>query len=121
MTQSELLALRSRTASVPCEGCRACCKSDRIVLSEKDDAARFAWHFEQGVRVLDRKPNDECIYLTADGCGRHGDAPDICKRFDCRVLFLVTPKPMRRIRIEQNPTMKFVYEAGKIRASTLET
>lgn len=120
MTQSELLALRARTASVPCGSCRACCKSDRIVLSEKDDAARFAWHFEQGVKVLDRKPNDECIYLTADGCGRHGDAPDICKRFDCRVLFLTTPKQTRRIRIQQNPTMQDVYEAGKKRASTLE-
>ena len=118
MTRDELIARKAQPASVPCGSCRACCKQDRIVLND-DEADRFAWHHEGADKVLDRKANGECIHLTASGCGVHAAPPDLCKRFDCRVLFLLTPKAARRIRIEQNPTMKQVYEAGKTRLATL--
>lgn len=119
MTRVELIARKALPANVPCGSCRACCKQDRIVLVD-DEADRFAWHYEGTDRVLDRKPNGECIHLTEHGCGVHAAPPDICRRFDCRVLFAITPKAVRRLRVQQNPSMKAVYEAGKTRLSTLD-
>ena len=120
MSPTELQALKQQPASVPCGTCRACCKQDLVHLNhEKDNLSAFKWHMEFGRHTLDRKPNGECIYLTERGCSVHDAPPDICKRMDCRVLFLTTPKAQRRIRIQQNPTMAAVYEAGKTRANTL--
>ena len=118
MTRDELIARKEQVADVPCGTCHACCERDRIVLRD-DEYERFAWHWEGLQRVLDRKANGQCVYLTARGCAVHDNAPDICRRFDCRVLFLITPKSVRRQRIEQNPTMRGVYEAGKRRLQTL--
>lgn len=119
MTRDELIARKARPADVPCGTCRACCKQDRIVLRD-DEAHRFAWHQEGRDKVLDRNPGGSCIYLRESGCAVHDAPPDICRRFDCRILFLTTPKEVRRRRAKENPTMKFVYEAGKRRLATLE-
>lgn len=108
---------RSQPASVPCGTCVACCRDDQIVVRD-DEAHKFAWHFEAGRKVLNRKDNGECIYL-GKGCAVHDDPPDICRRFDCRVLFLETPKAKRKRRIVENPNMRFVYAAGKARIHTL--
>jgi Fe-S-cluster containining protein len=105
------------SAPIKCGSCTACCKRDTVKLFDDEDAARFNWHLEGGFRVIDRKPNGECIYLTPKGCSIHGDAPVICQSFDCRVLFAETPKEKRRIRIALNPTMREVYDAGKKRIS----
>lgn len=118
MTPAELQARKALPAAVPCGTCKACCKKDRIVLRD-DEAGRFEWHWEGADRVLNRKANGECEHLTERGCAVHAAPPDICSRFDCRILFLSTPKERRRMRIEQNPTMRAVYEAGKRRLDTL--
>jgi hypothetical protein len=112
---------KQRPASVPCNGCTACCRQDRIVLdaSRGDDLALYRWHYELGTPVLDRKESGECVYLGPKGCTIHRIAPDICRRFDCRILFVTTPKDVRRARVQQNPTMIQVYEAGKKRLRTL--
>lgn len=120
MTPTELLELKKHPSDVPCGGCHACCKQDRVTLGPSDDLDSFKWHLEFGRPTLDRKPNGECTYLTDRGCSIHGAQPDICRRFDCRVLFLTTPKTQRRIRVAQNPTMADVYSAGKKRLGTLE-
>lgn len=122
MTHAELIARKERPADVPCGACSACCRLDVIELRPErgDVVARYRHHFEAGRPVLDRKPSGECTYLGREGCTIHGEAPDICRRFDCRVLFLTTPKQQRRTRVRQNPTLAGVYRAGKVRASTLE-
>jgi len=120
MTPEQLEAKRQQHSDVRCGSCTACCKSDRVMLGPEDDLSAYRWHMEGPLVVLDRKNNGECVYLTPKGCGIHGKAPDICKRFDCRVLFLITPKVQRRIRIEQNPSMREVYAAGRSRLNTLE-
>ena len=101
--------------AVPCNGCTACCRDDKIVLHTErgDDPAQYRWHWEGGQQVLDRKPNRECTYLTEHGCSIHGRAPWACQLLDCRVLFLATPKEARRRRIEINPSLKAVYDAAK--------
>lgn len=118
MTRDDLIAMKERPADVPCGSCRACCTHDVIRLRD-DELERFAWHREGPYYVLDRKADGSCIYLTERGCSVHDDAPDICRRFDCRVLFLTTPKARRRERVAQSPHMRAVYEAGKRRADTL--
>lgn len=119
MNRDDLIARKSQVTGVPCAGCRACCKQDRIVLGNAE-ASKYAWHAEGSDKVVDRKPSGECVYLNAQGCSVHADAPDICRRFDCRVLFLTTDKTRRRQRVEENPTMRAVYEAGKKRIHTLQ-
>lgn len=119
MTRDQLIARKSMPADVPCGTCSACCTHDQIVLRE-DEADRFAWHYEGPQRVLDRKANGDCIYLTARGCAVHEAPPDLCRRFDCRVLFALTPKERRRERVAQSPHMRAVYDAGKRRLDTLE-
>lgn len=116
----DLEAKRQQHADVPCDGCTACCKSDRVCLGPKDDPTAYLWHEEDGYAVLDRKDNGDCTYLTDTGCGIRGHAPDICKRMDCRVLFLMTTEPVRASRQIDNPQMTLIYQAGAARLHTLE-
>ncbi|MDP3611660.1 MAG: hypothetical protein Q8R98_07395, partial [Rubrivivax sp.] len=67
----------------------------------------------------DRKDNGDCTYLTDTGCSIKGKAPEICKRFDCRVLLLITPTERQAIRVAQNAAMAHVYAAGAERLHTL--
>lgn len=118
-TREQLEAARQRDADVPCGSCRACCTNDRVFLGPQDDPRAFRWHLEQGYPVLDRQPNGDCIYLTPQGCGIHGHAPQICRRMDCRVLVLLTPAEMQERRGRENPQMVHIYAAGRERLHTL--
>lgn len=120
MSPEQLDALRKRHSNVPCGACNACCKSDRIILGPTDSRENYRWHQEGSQDVLDRKENGECVYLTEAGCGIHDNAPDICKRFDCRVLVQITPAWRQGVRITQNPNLFFVYKAGQQRLHTLK-
>jgi len=114
-----LEALKKLPSRVPCGNCRACCSSDRVMLGPSDDPRAYRWHVEDGYAVLDRQSNGDCVYLTDRGCSMHDRAPSICRRFDCRVLFLTTPEEIRQRRIRENPQMAEVYLAGSARADTL--
>lgn len=113
-----LADLKRLPADVPCGTCRACCIADRVPLREAE-VERFAHRRDAQGYALAIKDNGECIYLTERGCSVHDAPPDICRRFDCRVLFLDTPKARRRERVEQNPSMRAVYDAGRRRLKTL--
>ena len=119
LTVAQLEARRRQPASVPCGACRACCSHDRVLLGPQDDPRAYLWHVEDGYAVLDRKDNGECVYLTPTGCGIHGKSPEICRRMDCRVLYLLTPADLRQRRISENPHMGLVYRAGQERLGTL--
>lgn len=121
MDITRLEELRKQPSTVNCNGCTSCCKSDRVFLGPKDDPKAYRWHVEDGYAVLDRKDNGDCTYITESGCGIHGSAPDICKRMDCRVLFMLTPTALRAIRQEENPQMTSVYQAGLTRLHTLDS
>ena len=106
--------------SVPCNGCTACCKHDRVFLGPKDNPKAYRWHVEDGYAVLDRAADGSCAYLTPTGCGIHETAPTICKRMDCRKLFIQTPPHVREQREKQNPQMIHVYIAGAERLTSLK-
>jgi Putative zinc- or iron-chelating domain len=121
-TLDALRARMQQPADVPCGGCTACCRNDRVYLDPRrgDDLTAYRWHIEGGSPVLDRRPDGACVYLTAQGCGIHGRAPDVCRRMDCRVLVRVTPPAWQRMREATNPTMATVYAAGRERANSLD-
>ena len=92
-----------------------------LMLGPLDDPRAYHWHLEDGYAVLDRQPNGDCVYLGEQGCSIHERAPSICRRFDCRVLVLLTPQDVQQRRVQENPQMAAVYEAGRQRLHTLST
>lgn len=84
-----------KSASVPCNGCTLCCRSDAISIHPElgDDASLYQTvpHAipslaAKGVVMLAHKADRSCVYLTDSGCSIHGRAPAICREFDCRQL-----------------------------------
>ena len=121
LTRPEMLdAMSAALPPIKCSGCTACCKQDRIILTREDDPKAYRWHLEDGVPMLDRTPDGACVYLTKAGCGIHGKAPSICRRFDCRVLFQATPLKQRAVRVRQNQQMIHIYAAGHQRLKAME-
>ena len=100
-----------------CGGCRSCCIGDAIQLyRQHGDIVSDYWtesHFDpisgRTVAILAHKPNKECVYLGPEGCTIYERRPWICRRFDCRELYLRYPRDARR---------KMVAE-GKLRLETL--
>ena len=111
-------AMSGALPAIKCGGCTACCKHDRVLLSPQDDPGTYHWHLEAGTPVLDRKDDGSCVYLGPTGCGIHGQAPTICRRFDCRVLVQITPLAQRARRVRQNQQMAHIYAAGAERLRT---
>lgn len=118
---------RRPTVSVPCDGCTACCRHDIIFLHPEcgdkavdylTDPATNPLTGNTG-RMLQRKPNGDCIYLGATGCTIHGRAPVICREFDCRRLYLKVPREERRKLIALGYASKDVFMAGRKRVRTL--
>jgi Fe-S-cluster containining protein len=114
--------LRTR---VPCDGCRACCQHELVVLfpEDGDDPARFehiALPSTHGpVLILKQKDNGDCVYLGPDGCTIYGRAPVVCRKFDCRAYFLSMPRQERR-QIEKHVDSKIsIFKAGRQRLDTL--
>lgn len=87
---------------VPCNGCRACCKNERIILSPENGDDITAYKVvptrkgEGPVEwMLQHKPNGECVYLTEAGCSIHDQAPWACRQFDCRKWLLGFPEALQ--------------------------
>ncbi|WP_421180392.1 YkgJ family cysteine cluster protein [Aeromonas enteropelogenes] len=84
-----------QSASVPCHGCTLCCRGDAISIHPElgDDASRYQTvpHCipqlaAKGIVMLAHKPDESCVYLGEGGCTIHGQAPALCREFDCRGL-----------------------------------
>ena len=120
-------------AIVPCAGCQACCKGERVILYPEygDDIASYQTEPAPadaiGVKsygtaelyMLLHKDNMDCIYLGNDGCTIWDRAPAVCKEFDCRKWFAkFTRAERRRFRkVLDNDVMR----AGRDRLHTLAT
>lgn len=115
-------------ASVPCNGCTACCKNELLFLhpemGDKEDSYETQPAFnpvtgKRGV-ALKQKPNGDCIYLGNTGCTIHDRAPAICKEFDCRRFFLrLGSRVERRKLLKTGLVTKDVYNAGRTRLGSL--
>ena len=94
-------------AVVPCNGCTACCRNQRIMLDPDEDITQYhAVPTRRGVDgptqyMLRHKPNGECFYLGDAGCTIHDRAPRACRTFDCRRWAKsFTTRQKRRILID---------------------
>lgn len=78
------------TRLVPCDGCRACCERELLILHPEhgDDPADFeCYRLPDGRYALRQTPTLACIYLGESGCSIWARRPATCREFDCR-LFL---------------------------------
>ena len=117
----------SDRVSVPCGACRACCRSDAVFLHPEmgDDPTLYqtvkTTHplTGQSAHMLAHKKNGECVYLGEGGCTIHDRAPAICREFDCRRMYLQTPRIDRKRMIREGVFSKAVFDAGRDRLETL--
>jgi len=116
------------TASVPCNGCTACCQNELLMLHPEMGDIVEAYETQAvtnpitGERrmALKQKPNGDCLYLGDKGCTIHDRAPAICKAFDCRRFFLnIGSRNERRRLLKTGYITKDVIEAGRKRLNTL--
>ena len=81
--------------TVPCNGCAACCRRERIILRAEDDKELYVVIPTRKGNdgpiefVLPHKPNGDCYYPAYGGDGRSecsiwDHAPTACREFDCR-------------------------------------
>ena len=88
---------------VPCNGCTACCRRERVILSPEHGDDPLQYHtvptrprLDGTVeRMLAHKLNGDCVYLGDDGCTIHDRAPWACRMFDCRKWLLGFPEAMQ--------------------------
>lgn len=118
-------------ATVPCNGCTACCKRENVFLLPEhgDDIASYdaeeaisPFNGKMAMR-LKHKPNGDCVYLGDNGCAIYGRAPAMCKVFDCRRAykdFMQLPRNERRTLIAKKALDPAVLDAGKQRMETLK-
>jgi len=83
-------------ATVPCDGCTACCRSSFFVHIGPDETASLsriprellvrAPGLPPGYMVLGYDERGHCPMLVDDQCSIYEDRPLTCRKFDCRVL-----------------------------------
>jgi hypothetical protein len=107
--------LRDKVATVPCQGCTACCRDpDFRAVIRPDERAHFpeAVSDDQFGWVLPRRPDGSCIHLIDDRCSIYERRPAGCRSYDCRWLNLFGLIP------NQGPVLEAVK---KWQPFTLET
>ncbi len=116
------------SASVPCNGCTACCANDLLILHP--ECGDVASHYltmpvinpitGKPATALQHKPEGGCVYLTDSGCSIHGRAPAICREFDCRRMFQKLGASQARKAVAAGLASQEVMDAGRKRRFTLE-
>lgn len=117
----------TKLGDVPCGGCHHCCQREVIAIlpDHGDDPKRYAHDIivspGQGpIAILKHKPNGDCVYLGSNGCTIHGNAPFLCRVFDCRQWFRGHSRAERRKMVEASPGTRDVFDAGRERLHTLD-
>jgi Fe-S-cluster containining protein len=101
-------ALRGeRDATVPCDGCTACCRSSQFVTIAPDETDALAHipselqfpapRLPRGHVVLGYDSEGRCPMLGSDGCTIYEHRPRACRTYDCRIfaatgITLTTPE-----------------------------
>lgn len=63
-------------------------------------------------RMLQHKPNGDCVYLGETGCTIHGRAPAICQEFDCRKIFARFNRRQRKDGLAKNFWTQDILDAA---------
>lgn len=70
--------------------------------------------------MLAHKPDGTCIYLGENGCSIHGNAPALCREFDCRRLVKQMGYTKARKVVKQGLLGAGVFRRGLELISILE-
>ena len=111
---------------VPCNGCRACCFGQAVLLYPDFGDVIASYDAVPTLNPLTGEPawelrhNDDhsCVYLGPEGCTIYERAPSVCRSFDCRVAYLEagdTRAERRRLLRSGDP----VLAAGAKRVNTI--
>jgi Fe-S-cluster containining protein len=82
------------TEHVDCNGCRACCRREAVILIPEDtDPVLLAacdvvnapnpYSGERTTRVLRHRENGDCVFLGEHGCMIYAHRPVMCRTFSC--------------------------------------
>jgi hypothetical protein len=114
----------SGTASVPCNGCTACCRSGQVLLKAGDDPAMYetvsvADPFKGERLALKTREDGSCVYLAEHGCSIHERRPLLCMEFDCRLVAAAMPEGADLSVFPLTPQAVAVITAGRKRLKSL--
>ena len=106
---------------VPCNGCRACCLNDALILHPEmgDDPEQYGTDeivnplTGKPALKLKNKPNGECVYLGKTGCTIYDRRPAICAEFDCAEFVRRTGKKVIALMLRRGLASKTVVKRGK--------
>lgn len=104
-----MIAERTEPAEVACNGCTLCCRSGELILLDVNDPLYPDATVEIEVnghhlRALKQHADGSCIFVQADGCAVHDDAPAVCKVFDCAGLYASKTRRQRRTMAARDPS-----------------
>lgn len=106
-----------------CNGCTVCCQGDTIYLQPGDDPAQYKTKLVNGQRVLAKRKDGNCVYLTKRGCSIHNRQPQECRRFDCRVYaqdVAKLPRVEQLKRSQGRPARVIIVGLTKLREIGIE-
>lgn len=109
---------------VPCGTCTLCCRGEAIELRPErgDDPAKLGLeNLRPGHSFIDGRPthfvrqteDGACIFLGEAGCTIHDRAPFLCRFYDCREAYLMTPRRERKRRVALGIADQKLYDRGR--------
>ncbi len=116
MTPADLIA----NTIIQCGECTACCRNTMVIL--RDDETGYADTIVRVAsgdqyRILQSRPNGDCVYLTNHGCSIHDHKPAMCREYDCREVYMAMivakTRRERRADIASCGDLKAVLRAGR--------
>jgi uncharacterized protein len=116
-------------SDVPCNGCTLCCREEAIFLHPEDgdvvesyDVQEMDHPLKPGRAFMLKKGADgNCIYLKDGGCSIYERRPIICRKFDCRKLFLRFGRAERRLMVKRGMADQDVFDRGRELLPTLHS
>jgi hypothetical protein len=66
----------------------------------------------QGTVRVAQMPDGWCVYRSESGCGIYSRRPRLCRKADCRALYLRLDKLGRDLRVAQDPHYASIFEAA---------
>lgn len=63
--------------------------------------------------VLKQRPDGACTHLGEAGCTVYDRRPAMCRTFDCRRLYLDSPRAVRRRHEKKLPHAKLLFARGR--------
>jgi hypothetical protein len=109
-------------ATVPCDGCTACCRHHELIALHPDKGDIPALYLTervtnpltgQTVLAIQRNADGSCVYVGPQGCTIHDRAPVICRRFDCGLFWASLPRHARKQLVAADGAHADVMAAGK--------